>query len=89
MGPLNLAMCAYGGGTLGRNPFDLMHFLERLPQGSINTFWSSMRGLISYSAMATYHGLANAVGFAGCALLAYALAPPARPTTSDTTGAPE
>ncbi|HRH00083.1 MAG TPA: YndJ family transporter, partial [Polyangiaceae bacterium] len=47
------------------------------------------QGLISYSAMATYHGLANAVGFAGCALLAYALAPPARPTTSDTTGAPE
>lgn len=47
------------------------------------------QGLISYSAMATYHGLANAVGFAGCALLAYALAPPARPTTGDTTGAPE
>ena len=38
-------------------------------------------GLISYATMATYHGLANAVGFAGCALLAYALAPPRRRAT--------
>ena len=29
MGPLNMALCGYGGGTIDRNPFDLMHFLER------------------------------------------------------------
>lgn len=62
MGPLNMALCAYGGGTLGRNPFDLMHFLERVPQGSVNTFWSSMRGLISYSAMAVVLGQHVRVG---------------------------
>jgi hypothetical protein len=57
-----LALCAYGGGTLGRNPFDLMHFLSRLPQGSVNTFWSSMRGLISISAMAVVLGQHVRVG---------------------------
>ena len=59
---MNVALCAYGGGTLGRNPFDLMHFLQRLPQASINTFWSSMRGLISYSAMAVVLGQHVRVG---------------------------
>ena len=62
MGPLNMALCAYGGGTLGRNPFDLMHFLQRVPQGSVNTFWSSMRGLISISAMAIVLGQHVRVG---------------------------
>ena len=61
-GPLNMALCAYGGGTLGRNPFDMMHFLSRVPQGSVNTFWSSMRGLISYSAMALVLGQHVRVG---------------------------
>jgi len=54
--------CAYGGGTLGRNPFDMMHFLSRVPQGSVNTIWSSMRGLISYSAMAIVLGQHVRVG---------------------------
>lgn len=62
MGPLNMALCAYGGGTLGRNPFDLMHFLQRVPQGSVNTFWSSMRGLFSISAMAVVLGQHVRVG---------------------------
>lgn len=62
MGPLNMALCAYGGGTLGRNPFDLMNFLQRLPQGSVNTFWSSMRGLISISAMSLVLGQHIRVG---------------------------
>ena len=62
MGPLNMALCAYGGGTLGRNPFDMMNFLQRVPQGSVNTFWSGMRGLISYSAMAIVLGQHVRVG---------------------------
>jgi uncharacterized protein (DUF849 family) len=62
MGPLNMALCAYGGGTLGRNPFDLMHFLQRLPQGTVNTIWSSMRGLISLSAMSLVLGQHIRVG---------------------------
>lgn len=32
MGPLNMALCAYGGGTLGRNPFHLMNFLRDVPR---------------------------------------------------------
>ena len=62
MGPLNVALCGYGGGTLGRNPFDWMHFLQRMPQGSVNTFWTSMRGLISISAMSLVLGQHIRVG---------------------------
>ena len=34
MGPLNLAIAGYGGGTLGRNPFHWMDFLRQVPQGA-------------------------------------------------------
>ena len=62
MGPLNMAICGYGGGTLGRNPFHWMDFLRQVPQGAVTTFWSSMRGLISLSAMATVLGQHVRVG---------------------------
>jgi uncharacterized protein (DUF849 family) len=62
MGPLNLALAGYGGGTLGRNPFDWMEMVRRTPQGAIATFWSSMRGLISISAMALVLGQHIRVG---------------------------
>jgi hypothetical protein len=61
-GPLNLAMAGYGGGTLGRNPFHWMEFLRQVPQGAVPTFWSSMRGLISLSAMAIVIGQHVRVG---------------------------
>lgn len=56
MGPMNMAIAGYGGGTLGRNPFHWMEFLRQTPQGAVATFWSSMRGLISLSAMAIVLG---------------------------------
>jgi hypothetical protein len=56
MGPLNLAIAGYGGGTLGRNPYDWTDFLRRVPQGAVATFWSSMRGLIALSVMALVLG---------------------------------
>jgi uncharacterized protein (DUF849 family) len=62
MGPLNLALAGYGGGTLGRNPFDWMEMVRRTPQGAVATFWSSMRGLISLSAMAIVLGQHVRVG---------------------------
>jgi uncharacterized protein (DUF849 family) len=62
MGPLNMAIAGYGGGTLGRNPYDWMDFLRRTPQGAIATFWSSMRGSISLSAMAIVLGQHVRVG---------------------------
>ena len=62
MGPLNMALAGYGGGTLGRNPFDWMEMVRRTPQGAVATFWSSMRGLISISAMAIVLGQHVRVG---------------------------
>ena len=62
MGPMNMAIAGYGGGTIGRNPFDWMEVLRRMPQGAVVTFWSSMRGLISLSAMALVLGQHVRVG---------------------------
>jgi uncharacterized protein (DUF849 family) len=62
MGPLNMAIAGYGGGTLGRNPFDWMEMVRRTPQGAVATFWSSMRGLITLSAMAIVLGQHVRVG---------------------------
>jgi uncharacterized protein (DUF849 family) len=61
-GPLNMAIAGYGGGTLGRNPFHWMDFLRQVPQGAVCTFSSSMRGLISLSAMAIVLGQHVRVG---------------------------
>ncbi|MCC7284177.1 MAG: 3-keto-5-aminohexanoate cleavage protein [Acetobacteraceae bacterium] len=63
LGPLNMAVAGYGGGTLGRNPFHWMEFLRQVPQGASSvTFWSSMRGLISLSAMSLVLGQHIRVG---------------------------
>ncbi|HEY1428406.1 MAG TPA: 3-keto-5-aminohexanoate cleavage protein [Candidatus Tumulicola sp.] len=63
MGPLNVALCGYGGGTLGRNPFDWMEMLRRTPHGAASvTFWSSMRGNIAIQTMATILGAHVRVG---------------------------
>jgi uncharacterized protein (DUF849 family) len=62
MGPLNMALAGDGGGTLGRNPFDWMEMIRRTPQGAVATFWTSMRGLISLSAMALVLGQHIRVG---------------------------
>ncbi len=62
-GPLNLALCGYGGGTMGRNPFDWMEMLRRTPHGSSSvTFWSSMRGNIAIQKLATILGQNVRVG---------------------------
>ena len=63
MGPLNVALCGYGGGTMGRNPFDWMEMLRRAPHGaSTVTFWSSMRGNIAIQTLATVLGVHVRVG---------------------------
>ncbi|HKU80878.1 MAG TPA: 3-keto-5-aminohexanoate cleavage protein, partial [Candidatus Tumulicola sp.] len=61
-GPLNLALCGYGGGTMGRNPYDWMEMLRRAPHGSVPTFWSSMRGNIALQTMAIVLGVHVRVG---------------------------
>jgi uncharacterized protein (DUF849 family) len=63
MGPLNLALCGYGGGSMGRNPFDWMEMLRRTPHGARSvTFWSSMRGNIAIQTLATILGQNVRVG---------------------------
>lgn len=63
MGPLNLALCGYGGGTMGRNPFDWMEMVRRTPHGaSSTTFWGSMRGNIAMQHMGMLLGLHIRVG---------------------------
>jgi uncharacterized protein (DUF849 family) len=62
MGPMNLAIAGYGGGTLGRNPYHWMDVLRQVPQGAVATFWTSMRGLIPISAMAIVLGQHVRVG---------------------------
>jgi len=63
MGPLNVALCGYGGGTMGRNPFDWMEMVRRTPHGSSSvTFWSSMRGNIAIQNLALILGLHIRVG---------------------------
>ncbi len=63
MGPLNLALCGYGGGTMGRNPFDWMEMVRRTPHGASSaTFWGSMRGNIAMQHMGMLLGLHIRVG---------------------------
>ncbi|HMO45756.1 MAG TPA: 3-keto-5-aminohexanoate cleavage protein [Rubrivivax sp.] len=63
MGPVNLALCGYGGGSMGRNPFDWMEMLRRTPHGASSvTFWSSMRGNIAIQSLATLLGQHVRVG---------------------------
>jgi uncharacterized protein (DUF849 family) len=63
MGPLNLAICAYGGGSMGRNPFDWMEAVRRTPHGAASTtFWSSMRGNIAMQHIGMLLGLHIRVG---------------------------
>jgi uncharacterized protein (DUF849 family) len=63
MGSLNLALCGYGGGSMGRNPFDWMEMLRRTPHGASSvTFWSSMRGNIAIQTLATILGVHVRVG---------------------------
>jgi uncharacterized protein (DUF849 family) len=63
MGPLNLALCGYGGGSMGRNPFDWMEMVRRTPHGASSVcFWSSMRGNIAIQTLATILGCHVRVG---------------------------
>ena len=63
MGPLNVGLCGYGGGSMGRNPFDWMEMVRRTPHGASSvTFWSSMRGNIAIQTLALILGCHIRVG---------------------------
>ena len=63
MGPLNVALCGYGGGSMGRNPFDWMEMIRRTPHGASSvTPWGSMRGNIAMQTLGITLGLHSRVG---------------------------
>jgi hypothetical protein len=62
MGPLNLAIATYGGGGCGHNPFDLMEFIRRTPQGACPSIWAGMRMNAVFQPMAILLGIHVRVG---------------------------
>ena len=62
MGPLNLTWVAIGGGLDGPNPYNMMNFINRVPDGACLTLETLMRSVLPVQAMATTLGLHSRVG---------------------------
>jgi uncharacterized protein (DUF849 family) len=56
-GPLNLTWVAIGGGFDGPNPYNMMNFLQRVPDGACLTLETLMRSVLPVNAMAIAMGL--------------------------------
>jgi uncharacterized protein (DUF849 family) len=56
-GPLNLTWVGIGGGFDGPNPFNLMEFVRRAPDGACLTLESLMRNVLPVNTMAMAMGL--------------------------------
>jgi uncharacterized protein (DUF849 family) len=61
-GPLVLNWAAIGGGMDGPNPYNMMEFIRRLPDGAVLTIESIMRSVLPLNAMAIAMGLHVRVG---------------------------
>ena len=62
MGPLNLTWVAIGGGFDGPNPYNMMNFISRVPDGACLTLETLMRSVLPVNTMATAMGLHTRVG---------------------------
>ena len=62
MGPLNLTWVAIGGGFDGPNPYNMMNFIDRVPDGACLTLETLMRSVLPVNTMATAMGLHTRVG---------------------------
>jgi uncharacterized protein (DUF849 family) len=62
MGPLNLTWVAIGGGFDGPNPYNMMNFISRVPDGACLTLETLMRSVLPVNTMATAMGLHSRVG---------------------------
>jgi uncharacterized protein (DUF849 family) len=62
MGPLNLTWVAIGGGFDGPNPYNMMEFIKRTPDGAILTLESQQRNVLPINAMAIAMGLHTRCG---------------------------
>ncbi len=56
-GPLNLNWVAIGGGADGPNPYTMMDFIRRVPDGAVLTLESVMRNVLPINTMAIAMGL--------------------------------
>ena len=57
MGPLNLTWVAIGGGFDGPNPYNMMSFINRVPDGACLTLETLMRSVLPVNTMAIAMGL--------------------------------
>jgi uncharacterized protein (DUF849 family) len=62
MGPLNLTWVAIGGGFDGPSPYNMMNFIERVPDGALLTLESQQRNVLPINAMAIAMGLHTRCG---------------------------
>ncbi|MBT9596489.1 MAG: 3-keto-5-aminohexanoate cleavage protein [Vitreoscilla sp.] len=61
-GPFNLTWVAIGGGFDGPNPYNMMEFIRRVPDGACLTLESIMRNVLPVNTMAIAMGLHARVG---------------------------
>jgi uncharacterized protein (DUF849 family) len=61
-GPLTMNWAAIGGGMDGPNPYNMMEFIRRVPDGAVLTIESIMRSVLPLNAMAIAMGLHVRVG---------------------------
>ncbi len=57
MGPLNVSWVAIGGGFDGPNPYNMMNFISRVPDGATLTLETLMRSVLPMNTMAIAMGL--------------------------------
>jgi len=62
MGPLNVTWVGIGGGFDGPNPYNIMDFIRRVPDGANLTLETLMRSVLPVSTMAIALGLHTRVG---------------------------
>jgi uncharacterized protein (DUF849 family) len=61
-GPLNVTWVGIGGGFDGPNPYNMMEFIRRVPDGAILTLETLMRSVLPVNAMAIAMGLHTRCG---------------------------
>ncbi|SDD24012.1 3-keto-5-aminohexanoate cleavage protein [Rhodococcus tukisamuensis] len=61
-GPLNLTWVAIGGGQEGPNPYNIMNFVQRVPDGACLTLETLMRSVLPVNAMGIAMGLHTRCG---------------------------
>ena len=66
MGPFNHEIVAIGGGMAGRNPFDMMEYIRRSPQGSVMFMESWQRTTYPLCTAAIAFGMHVRVGIEDC-----------------------